>query len=142
MPHVILNAYLYIIALNNSLCFHFLGKVNPKVRNPIGDELPCEVKEVDDNVYACSWTPEEAGPHEVDVNFGGQPVKGSPFKANAVEGPDTSPINTDDLANQLAEEPVVDLPVESFLDCSELEPGKGWYIIRCMFFNAEHFVGE
>ncbi|XP_065067168.1 filamin-A-like isoform X4 [Rhopilema esculentum] len=100
------------------------GNVTPKVRNPVGDEIPCEVKEVDDNVYACSWTPEEPGDHLVDVNFGGRPVNGSPFKAKAIDGPDTSPINTDDLASQLADEPVVDLPVESVLDCSELEPGK------------------
>ncbi len=58
------------------------------------------------------------------MNFGGQPVRGSPFKANATDGPDTSPINTDDLAKMLADEPVIDLPVESVLDCSELEPGK------------------
>ena len=74
-------------------------------------------------MYACSWTPEEPGDHLVDVNFGGRPVNGSPFKAKAIDGPDTSPINTDDLASQLADEPVVDLPVESVLDCSELEPG-------------------
>ena len=51
-------------------------------------------------------------------------MRGSPFKAKATDGPDTSPINTDDLAKQLADEPVVDLPVESCLDCSEMdEPG-------------------
>ena len=107
------------------MIFFYKGNVNPKVRNPVGDELPCEVKEVDDNVYACSWTPEEPGDHLVDVNFGGEPVRGSPFKAKATEGPDTSPINTDDLAKQLADEPVVDLPVESCLDCSEMEE-PGW----------------
>ena len=51
-------------------------------------------------------------------------MKGSPFKPVAIEGPDTSPIDTKELEDLLADEPVIDVLVESCMDCSEMPEGK------------------
>ena len=60
------------------------GQPEVSVRGP-GGPIGCSVKEVDEHVYQCQYTPEEAGPHNVIVRFAEEDVPGSPFSTMVSE---------------------------------------------------------
>ena len=47
--------------------------------------VPCDVKEIDEHLYKCSYTPEEGGAHPINIVFAGEEVPGSPFTAQVEE---------------------------------------------------------
>lgn len=53
------------------------------VKSPNGMRVPCTLAESVDG-YTPSFTPTVVGPHTVAVEVGGVPVKGSPFRTNAI----------------------------------------------------------
>ena len=67
------------------------GKPVVKVSGPTRD-VPCDVKEEDDHVYACSFTPYEAGPHKIDVQFADHPAPSSPFECQVKDPCDPSKV--------------------------------------------------
>ncbi|CAH8505758.1 unnamed protein product [Schistosoma turkestanicum] len=72
------------------------------VKSPNGMRVPCTLAESVDG-YTPSFTPTVVGPHTVAVEVGGVPVKGSPFRTNAIP-PATlqEPIYPKDFARQQA----------------------------------------
>ena len=60
------------------------GSPDVSVRGP-GGPIACTMKEVDEHVYQCTYTPDEAGPHTVLVRFAEEDVPGSPFTTMVTE---------------------------------------------------------
>ena len=60
------------------------GKPDVSVRGPTGP-IPCTMEDLDENVYKCTYTPVEAGPHTIDVRFAEKDVSGSPFTTTVSE---------------------------------------------------------
>lgn len=52
---------------------------------PSGKE-PVDVRDNGDGTYDVMAVPKEPGPHKLDVNYDGEPIPGSPYKFNAIEG--------------------------------------------------------
>ena len=50
------------------------GSLKAKCKGPNGEDVPVKMVE-EDGIVACEYVPVEEGPHELDVMFGGQPVK-------------------------------------------------------------------
>ena len=80
-----------------------------------------------DGTYTCKWTPTEEGVHTVDVTFGGEPVRGSPFKVKAVKAPEIEKIKANVMEEVEAANPCVDQPLEFGVDTRDAEKdgGKG-----------------
>ena len=57
--------------------------------------------------------------------FGGQPVKGSPFKAKATPVPEIEKIKTPVLEELLEQSPCVDQQFEAPVDCSDVPDHRG-----------------
>ena len=55
-----------------------------KVMGPTHN-VPCDVKEIDEHLYKCSYTPQEEGIHHIDIVFAGEEIPGSPFTAQVEE---------------------------------------------------------
>jgi len=60
------------------------GQTKVNVTGPSGAQLPCSVSPVTDG-SAATFTPTDAGPHNVQVTFADQPVPGSPFTTVATQ---------------------------------------------------------
>ena len=60
------------------------GKPVVKVMGP-WRSVPCDVEEVDEHLYKCSYTPEEEGIHHINIVFADEDVPGSPFTAQVEE---------------------------------------------------------
>lgn len=101
------------------------GKLNASCKGPDGEDVPVKMVEDEDGIVACEYTPEQEGPHQLDVLFGGQPVKGSPFKANATPVPEVEKIKAPVLEELLEAGPCVDQQFEAPVDCSEVPDNKG-----------------
>lgn len=43
-----------------------------------------------DGTYTVQYTPEDCGPYEISVTYGGEPVQGVPFKTTAIPTGDAS----------------------------------------------------
>lgn len=56
------------------------------LEGPDGKKEPVPVKDNGDGTYDVGCVPKEPGPHKLDVKYEGQPIPGSPFKFNAIEG--------------------------------------------------------
>ncbi|VDM04081.1 unnamed protein product, partial [Schistocephalus solidus] len=72
------------------------------VMAPSGARVPSSLCETVDG-YECTFTPTTPGPHQVAVDVGGVPVRGSPFPLNAV--PQEAPIMPMDQVAQRAAAP-------------------------------------
>ena len=61
-----------------------VGAVDVSIDGPptTGDQLKPAVNQQEDGVWLVEYTPLAAGPHHVNVNFCGQPIKNSPFTAH------------------------------------------------------------
>jgi len=55
------------------------------IRGPEGP-VPCTVKDNGDGTYRVDYTPEAAGKHDIDVELGGKPIKGSTFHVDIKPG--------------------------------------------------------
>lgn len=102
------------------------GKGNPTInaKGPNGENLPVKLVEEEEGVYACEYMPEELGPHEVEVLFGGLPVPGSTFKADATPAPEVGKVNAHVLEEVLEAGPCVQQEFEAPVDCSEVPDHK------------------
>jgi len=61
-----------------------VGVVDVSIDGPptTGDQVKPAVNQQEDGVWLVEYTPLAAGPHHVNVNFCGQPIKNSPFTAH------------------------------------------------------------
>jgi hypothetical protein len=59
------------------------GEPKVSVTTPNGQTLQCPTEFTPDG-FASKFTPNEAGPHTVDVTFADKPIPNSPFKVDAV----------------------------------------------------------
>ncbi|XP_057297037.1 filamin-B-like isoform X3 [Hydractinia symbiolongicarpus] len=103
------------------------GKGNPVVnaKGPKGEKVPVKMVEEEEGIYACEYVPEELGPHELEVLFGGEPVRGSPFKAKATPAPELDKVRTPVLEEVLEAGPCVEQQFEAPVDCSEVPDNRG-----------------
>ncbi|XP_032219787.2 filamin-A isoform X1 [Nematostella vectensis] len=62
------------------------GLVNGSLLTPSGKKEPVKVRNNKDGTYDVACVPKTPGPHELTVKYDDQPIPGSPFKFNAVEG--------------------------------------------------------
>jgi len=60
------------------------GEPKVTVTSPSGSQVPTAVETKPDG-FVGKYTPKEAGPHKVDVEFSSQPVPGSPFNVTATQ---------------------------------------------------------
>ena len=100
------------------------GQINAKCKGPDGGDIPVKMVE-EDGIVACEYLPEQEGPHELEVLFGGQPVKGSPFKPKATPAPEIEKIKTPVLEELLEQSPCVDQQFEAPVDCSDVPDHRG-----------------
>ena len=56
------------------------GKVTSSITSQNGDLLASEVVENQDGTFDVFYTPPEAGPYNVNIYFGGEPVPRSPYR--------------------------------------------------------------
>ena len=101
------------------------GKVNVNAKGPNGKEIPVKVVEEKEGIFAVEYTPEELGPHEVEVLFGGEPVRGSPFKVNATPAPALEKVKTPLLEEILEAGPCVQQQFDAPVDCCEVPDFQG-----------------
>lgn len=59
------------------------GDIAVSIKNPQGKSLVPKMEEVEDGTYAVSFVPDECGPYNVSITYGGQHVDGSPFEVQA-----------------------------------------------------------
>lgn len=52
--------------------------------------MNAEVHQVEEGIYSVTYTPEEIGPHSVNVRFAGQEIPSGPFTVNTVPSGDAS----------------------------------------------------
>lgn len=55
------------------------ANIKVSVTGPDGAPRNATVKKVNGSTYRCGYMPKKPGPHKVDVTYGGQPIKDSPF---------------------------------------------------------------
>ena len=53
------------------------------MQDPENRELPTQVADNRNGTFNVQWTPEDVGPHSINVSYGGQPVSNSPFPVQA-----------------------------------------------------------
>lgn len=53
--------------------------INVIIKNPQGKPLVPKMEEVEDGTYAVTFVPDECGPYNVSIKYGGKDVVGSPF---------------------------------------------------------------
>ena len=68
--------------------------------------------------------PEQLGPHEVEVLFGGNDVPGSVFKSVATPTPEIEKVKVQELEDLLEAGPCVDQEFEGPVDCTEVPDHK------------------
>ena len=101
------------------------GKPIVKAKGPNGNEVPVKIVEEEEGIYACEYVPEELGPHDLEVLFGGDQVRGSPFKPKVTPSPELEKIKIPVLEEVLEAGPCVDQQMEAPVDCSEVPDNKG-----------------
>ena len=106
---------------------YFPGKPRCSIKSPSGKDVPVNMIDNGDGTYTCQWTPTEEGVHNVDVTYGGEPVRGSPFKVKAVKPPEIEKIKSNVMEEVESLNPCVDQPLEFGVDPRDAEPegGKG-----------------
>lgn len=59
------------------------GDIAVSIKNPQGKSLVPTMEEIEDGQYAVNFVPDECGPYNVSITYGGQHVNGSPFQVQA-----------------------------------------------------------
>ena len=59
------------------------GDIAVSIKNPQGKSMVPKMEEIEDGVYALTFVPDECGPYNVSITYGGQHVQGSPFEVQA-----------------------------------------------------------
>ncbi|XP_055692658.1 filamin-A isoform X2 [Lutzomyia longipalpis] len=57
--------------------------INVSIKNPQGKSLVPKMEEIEDGTYAVTFVPDECGPYNVSIKYGGKDVIGSPFLLQA-----------------------------------------------------------
>ncbi|XP_053377764.1 filamin-A-like isoform X5 [Mercenaria mercenaria] len=66
------------------------GDVDVVIQRPDGTYIRPTVINNQDGTYTVKYTPEDCGPYNVSITFGGEPIKGAPFKTVAIPTGDAS----------------------------------------------------
>ncbi|KAL5283098.1 cher family protein [Megaselia abdita] len=61
------------------------GDIDVDIKNPKGKLLPAKAEENGNGKYSVSFVPDEIGPYNVSIKFGGKDIEGSPFVIKAHE---------------------------------------------------------
>lgn len=61
------------------------GDIDVDIKNPKGKLLPAKAEETGNGQYSVSFVPDEIGPYNVSIKFGGKDIEGSPFVIKAHE---------------------------------------------------------
>lgn len=59
------------------------GDIAVSIKSPQGKSLVPKMEEIEDGTYAVNFVPDECGPYNVSIKYGGQHVEGSPFEVQA-----------------------------------------------------------
>lgn len=59
------------------------GDIAVTIKNPQGKSLVPKMEEIEDGTYAVTFVPDECGPYNVSIKYGGEEVLGSPFQLKA-----------------------------------------------------------
>lgn len=59
-----------------------------QVRDPAGQDVPCEVKDNSDGTYTCAYSPKDVGKYSVNIQVDGEPITGAPFPVHITDGVD------------------------------------------------------
>ncbi|CAF0978621.1 unnamed protein product [Adineta ricciae] len=65
------------------------GVMKATVTGPDGSEIPCRVTKVNSTTYECGYVPNRAGPHTVNITYGGAHIPKSPFPVSVAPFKDT-----------------------------------------------------
>ncbi|XP_018312646.1 filamin-like isoform X3 [Mycetomoellerius zeteki] len=77
------------------------GKLDVKMLNPEGRELPISLTDNEDGTYVVDYMPPQPGNYTVNLNYGGLKVPQCPIKVNVQPHVDVSKIKVDGLAPRL-----------------------------------------
>lgn len=83
-------SHLELIAVNQPCSFHMsvagggAAELSVAVRGPVG-ELPVKVTGDIHSGFTAEFTPAQVGPHQINVDYNGRPVQGTPFIAKAFD---------------------------------------------------------
>ncbi len=72
------------------------GELNVNIKGPNGS-VPVETKDIGNGNFECTYLPKDKGAHEVDVQWSGAPIVGSPFKVNVTAPADASKCQVSNL---------------------------------------------
>lgn len=61
------------------------GDIDVDIKNPKGELMLAKAEEISTGQYAVSFIPDEIGPYNVSIKYGGQDIEGSPFVIKAHE---------------------------------------------------------
>lgn len=61
------------------------GDIDIDIKNPKGRLMPAKAEEKENGEYSVSFVPDEIGPYNVSIKFGGKDIEGSPFIIEAHE---------------------------------------------------------
>lgn len=59
------------------------GDISVAIKNPQGKSLVPKMEKIEDGTYQVNFVPDECGPYNVSITYGGQHVEGSPFEVQA-----------------------------------------------------------
>ncbi|XP_018353105.1 PREDICTED: filamin-A isoform X4 [Trachymyrmex septentrionalis] len=77
------------------------GKLDVKMLNPEGRELPISLTDNEDGTYVVDYMPPQPGNYTVNLNYGGLKVPQCPIKINVQPHVDVSKVKVDGLAPRL-----------------------------------------
>ncbi|KAG5348249.1 FLNA protein, partial [Acromyrmex charruanus] len=77
------------------------GKLDVKMLNPEGRELPISLTDNEDSTYVVDYMPPQPGNYTVNLNYGGLKVPQCPIKVNVQPHVDVSKVKVDGLAPRL-----------------------------------------
>lgn len=65
-----------------------MGDVTAVIKDPLGNKNTVEaiMEDKGDSVFRCTYKPMQAGPHTINITFGGIAIPKSPFTVNISPG--------------------------------------------------------
>ncbi|KYM77983.1 Filamin-B [Atta colombica] len=103
------------------------GKLDIKMVNPEGRELPISLTDNEDGTYVVDYMPPQPGNYTVNLNYGGLKVPQCPIKVNVQPHVDVSKVKVDGLAPNFRNIFYQGLSSDVLLEC---EP------VRCFIYNG------
>ncbi|CAH1244644.1 FLNA [Branchiostoma lanceolatum] len=92
------------------------GDISVNIQSPSRRQVPCNVLPGRGGEYTCEYTPNETGPHRIEVMYASMPINGSPFTSQVY---DSSKVRVGDIPNGYIGKP------NSFtIDATQAGPGE------------------